>query len=97
VIKKILLSLLNIYKKHLSPILPQACRFHPTCSEYSREAISKHGFVKGAWLSLLRLLRCNRLFQGGLDPVPQIDKEKQYAGNICTAGQYNDRTSKVFL
>ncbi len=69
-IKSFLLGLLKFYKKYISPCLPPSCRFYPTCSEYMYEAICKHGVIKGAFLGILRLLRCNILFPGGYDPVP---------------------------
>ena len=62
--------LLKGYKRFLSPLLPPACRFVPTCSEYAAEAIGKHGIVKGSALALWRLLRCNPLCRGGYAPVP---------------------------
>ena len=62
--------LLSCYKRFLSPLLPAACRFQPTCSEYAREAILRHGVLKGAWLSILRLSRCHPFHPGGFDPVP---------------------------
>jgi uncharacterized protein len=58
------------YKRYLSPLLPPACRFQPTCSEYARESILRHGFLKGSWLSILRLSRCHPFHPGGFDPVP---------------------------
>jgi uncharacterized protein len=64
------LSLLALYKKILSPLLPRACRFEPTCSMYAKEAIERYGFVKGTRLALSRLLRCHPFHRGGLDPVP---------------------------
>jgi uncharacterized protein len=61
---------LAAYKYCLSPFLPPACRFLPTCSEYAKEAVVRHGVCKGALLAVCRLARCNPLFQGGHDPVP---------------------------
>lgn len=61
--------LLRFYKRWLSPLLPAACRFRPTCSEYMLEAIQKHGVLRGGWMGLLRLLRCHPLCEGGFDPV----------------------------
>lgn len=63
-------ELLGLYKRFLSPLLPPACRFHPTCSEYARESILRHGLAKGAWLTILRLSRCHPFHPGGFDPVP---------------------------
>lgn len=58
------------YQKIISPVLPPACRFHPTCSEYAAQAIARHGAAKGSWLAAKRLARCHPLCDGGLDPVP---------------------------
>ncbi|WP_407897875.1 membrane protein insertion efficiency factor YidD [Ferrigenium sp. UT5] len=68
--KKFLLALLRGYKFLISPILPPACRFHPSCSEYAEEAIVKHGPIKGLWLAVWRVARCNPWSAGGHDPVP---------------------------
>lgn len=69
--RTILLWAVGLYKRCISPFLPPACRFEPTCSEYAREAIILHGAFKGSCLALWRLLRCNPLFKGGFDPVPE--------------------------
>lgn len=63
-------AILDFYKRAISPWLPPACRFEPTCSIYAREAIAKHGFWKGMRLAAGRLLRCHPLHAGGFDPVP---------------------------
>lgn len=65
----ILIALLRAYKLVLSPLLPSACRYEPTCSVYMQEAISKHGAVKGIWMGLKRLGRCHPFHEGGYDPV----------------------------
>lgn len=67
---RLLVALLSLYKRFLSPLLPRACRFEPTCSEYAREAVGKYGLLRGGWLGLSRLLRCHPFHRGGLDPVP---------------------------
>ncbi len=61
---------IRAYRRLVSPLLPSRCRFYPTCSEYAEQAVSRYGAAKGSWLALKRLCRCNRLFPGGLDPVP---------------------------
>jgi len=68
--KKFLLAGIRFYRKWISPHLPDMCRYYPTCSQYAYEAIEVHGALKGFFLALLRLLRCNILFPGGYDPVP---------------------------
>jgi len=67
--KKIAVSVLRFYKKHISPVLPNSCRFYPTCSEYAIEAINKFGVLKGSIKSIYRILRCNPFNKGGYDPV----------------------------
>jgi len=62
-------GLLRAYKLVVSPLLPSACRFHPTCSEYMKQAIEKHGVARGVGLGLRRLSRCHPFHQGGFDPV----------------------------
>jgi uncharacterized protein len=62
--------LLDIYKRWISPLLPRACRYEPTCSVYAREAIERYGFARGARLAGARLLRCHPFRPGGIDPVP---------------------------
>jgi len=68
--KKAFLAMIRFYQKHVSPYLPDMCRYYPSCSHYAVEAIEVHGAFKGSILALLRLLRCNILFPGGYDPVP---------------------------
>ncbi|HJQ71021.1 MAG TPA: membrane protein insertion efficiency factor YidD [Blastocatellia bacterium] len=67
--KFVLIYLLRAYKMLISPLLPPACRFTPTCSEYAMEAIAKHGALRGSYMGLRRLLRCHPFHPGGYDPV----------------------------
>ncbi len=67
--KKILLALIKFYKAAISPYLPDACRFTPTCSEYAMQAIEKYGALKGGFMAFKRILRCNPFCKGGYDPV----------------------------
>ncbi|HSR69077.1 MAG TPA: membrane protein insertion efficiency factor YidD [Acidobacteriota bacterium] len=68
--KSFVVGLLKGYKRFVSPILPKACRFHPTCSEYMREAVEKYGVIKGVGLGVRRIMRCHPWNAGGFDPVP---------------------------
>jgi uncharacterized protein len=70
VIRAILLGLLAAYRRFVSPLLPPACRFHPTCSAYAAEAVRRHGALKGSFLTVKRLARCHPFCEGGVDPVP---------------------------
>jgi putative membrane protein insertion efficiency factor len=65
-----LVALLDLYKRFVSPLLPPACRFTPTCSVYAKDSIARHGAWKGARLALKRLVRCHPFHPGGFDPVP---------------------------
>ena len=68
--KKILIILIKVYKKYISPYKNSKCPYVPTCSDYSIMAIEKHGAAKGLLLTVWRILRCNPFSQGGYDPVP---------------------------
>jgi putative membrane protein insertion efficiency factor len=68
--KFLALKFIRFYKRFLSPLLPSACRFEPTCSVYTYEAIEKYGVFKGGWLGIKRISRCHPLNPGGYDPVP---------------------------
>lgn len=67
--KKILISLIRFYQKFISPLKPPSCRFYPTCSEYSIQALSKYGVFKGVWKSIVRISKCHPFHPGGHDPV----------------------------
>ena len=67
--RKLIVAFLRLYKWALSPLLPSACRYHPTCSDYMRQAVEKYGPVRGVWMGVKRVARCHPFHQGGLDPV----------------------------
>lgn len=67
--KFLVLDLLGVYKAVVSPLLPPACRFEPTCSRYAQEAVEKYGALKGTWMAAKRILRCQPFCKGGHDPV----------------------------
>lgn len=71
---KALIWLISLYKKYISPLLPPACKYHPTCSVYAMEAIATHGAAKGLLLAAWRICRCNPFSHGGYDPVPPRHK-----------------------
>ena len=69
--KRVLLLLIRFYRRFISPAFPGKCRFTTTCSEYGLQAIEKYGAIKGGWLAIKRLLRCNPFYKGDyFDPVP---------------------------
>lgn len=66
----ILIKLIHGYQYFISPLSPPSCRFMPTCSHYACDALLRHGVIKGLWLSIKRLVRCNPWNPGGYDPIP---------------------------
>lgn len=75
--RSILISLITIYQRLISPLYPPCCRFVPSCSEYARQAIATHGVCKGSALAMHRILRCHPLCAGGYDPVPSPNTSKR--------------------
>lgn len=69
-IRRLLTGMIRVYQRFISPLLPPSCRFHPTCSEYTRQAIARYGPIKGIALGTRRILRCHPFHPGGYDPVP---------------------------
>jgi putative membrane protein insertion efficiency factor len=65
-----MIAFLRGYKRFVSPWMPSACRYHPTCSEYMREAVERYGATRGAWMGVKRLARCHPFQAGGVDLVP---------------------------
>ena len=69
VIKRIMILLIRFYQKFISPIFPSTCRYTPTCSTYFIQALEKYGVIKGSYLGIKRILRCNPWHKGGYDPL----------------------------
>ena len=82
--KKIFILLIRFYQKFISPLFPAKCRYYPTCSQYTLEAIQEYGAIKGTYLGIKRILRCHPFHEGGYDPVPKRkiedleEKEKEW-------------------
>lgn len=72
-IRKIFLALIRFYQRAVSPYLGRSCRFYPTCSRYTYEAIETYGALKGSWMGLKRIVKCHPLHPGGYDPVTKHD------------------------
>jgi putative membrane protein insertion efficiency factor len=71
-VKYVLIAIIRGYQLFISPWLPPTCRYYPTCSAYFLEAVQRYGFLKGAKLGLLRILRCHPFHEGGFDPPPEL-------------------------
>lgn len=69
-VQRLLIGAIRVYQIALSPYFGNQCRFHPTCSEYAKEAVARHGALKGGWLAIRRIGRCHPYHPGGHDPVP---------------------------
>lgn len=69
-LRRLLVAPIRLYQMTLSRALPPSCRFYPSCSEYTAQAILKHGPIRGIWLGVKRILRCHPFHPGGYDPVP---------------------------
>ena len=68
--KLLIINLIKIYQRLVSPFFPSSCKFSPSCSKYGIEAINKHGIIKGLVLTVKRILKCNPWSKGGYDPIP---------------------------
>jgi len=69
-VSRLMIGLIRVYQICLSPLLGSHCRFHPSCSQYTLEAVRKYGALKGMWLGMRRIGRCHPFTDGGYDPVP---------------------------
>ncbi len=66
----LIVGMIRFYQRRISPLTGPTCRFHPTCSQYTLQAVQKYGAVKGSWLGIRRIFRCHPFHPGGYDPVP---------------------------
>jgi hypothetical protein len=83
--KQIFLWLIRFYQRILSPVIPSGCRYDPTCSHYTYEAIERYGIIRGTWLGVKRISRCHGLSPGGYDPVPESKTRKTHPDTTATA------------
>ena len=94
--KHVMIWLIGLYRKYISPLKPPCCRFTPTCSAYSIEAFKKRGFFVGMILTVSRIIRCNPFSKGGYDPVPEKGlrnkKSKEPEGDINTTEKEKDKS-----
>lgn len=84
----LLLAPIRAYQRWISPILPPSCRFYPSCSHYAAEALQVHGPLRGLGLAAWRILRCNPLCEGGMDPVPTPGEHR--CDELCLEGHHGD-------
>ncbi|MBR2965412.1 MAG: membrane protein insertion efficiency factor YidD [Clostridia bacterium] len=90
--KHVMIWLVGLYRKYISPLKPPCCRFTPTCSAYAIEAFQKRGFFVGFALTVWRILRCNPFSKGGYDPVPERkSKRKQRNAEECEAKEKTEK------
>ncbi|MBU0653608.1 MAG: membrane protein insertion efficiency factor YidD [Gammaproteobacteria bacterium] len=78
--KRLLILIIRGYQLFISPMLGSNCRFYPTCSHYAQEAVEKHGALKGSWLAIRRIGRCNPWHEGGVDLVPEPPAKSSCSG-----------------
>jgi putative membrane protein insertion efficiency factor len=72
--KSLALAMIRFYKRFISPVLPSACIYEPTCSQYTYQAIERYGVIRGSWMGAKRIARCHPFHAGGYDPVPDLEE-----------------------
>jgi uncharacterized protein len=72
--KALALAMIRFYKRFISPVLPSACIYEPTCSVYTYQAIERYGVLRGSWMGIKRISRCHPFHAGGYDPVPDLEE-----------------------
>lgn len=95
--KHVMIWLIGLYRKYISPIKPPCCRFTPTCSAYAIEAFQKRGFFVGLILTVWRILRCNPFCKGGYDPVPEhgLRSKPEYRDNECGCEEHSENKEHI--
>lgn len=95
-IKWLLIGLVRFYQLFISPLLGPRCRFYPSCSHYTIEALQQHGFLYGFFLALKRIFSCHPGNPGGVDPVPECGKKccNIWLGKACEQGMQTEETAK---
>jgi putative membrane protein insertion efficiency factor len=93
--KYVLIGLLKAYRFAISPLYGQVCRYHPSCSAYALEAVTVHGSIKGSWLAVRRIARCNPWSRGGYDPVPPRSQHGSTATSDTRASRPATRPGQV--
>lgn len=90
----LLVGLITVYRRFVSPLLGARCRFYPSCSAYALEAVQLHGAAKGSWLAVRRLSRCHPFHRGGIDPVPGSVLERDLAGQNASDQKASDQETR---
>ena len=89
--KNTVIYLIRLYQRYISPYKGTKCPYFPSCSEYGIQAVNDHGIIKGGFLSLYRIMRCNPFSRGGVDPVPEVKGENYHRLTGLTGGRFDRR------